>query len=447
MGVGTAIMRGVKRLVTHPLIRNNSFFFLSTATVGLANYLLNTSATRHFAPGNYSQFGVVLSLAVILLPLAAAITSAVVRRASFNRVTGAVAETESILRALVRSLTLVFAALLGTTIIFHVAIGHFLHLTTIIPLYFVVVSTYWVFLQGLLQALLQERGRYGRISAVYIGEGVFRGVVGVSVIVAGLGINVTLAIYMLSAILATFFLPRPRALWTGERAPYHVLAPLYRDIVPLLLSNIGFSFLTTLDVVLCRRYLSPIVADQYTAIAQMAKFFLAATSSIAMITFAEVVKAAHRGEANVRPLGVSLLLIVGLGVPFVLFCLLFGPFVTAFAFGGSFRESGHALWITATSAFSISLLTLETAYFNARRWLGYLPVFLLGTAATVAALPLAHHSLRGYAGAYAIATTTLALLFLLPVFLGLTGRITLGSADEASPALPELSDSHAIIGE
>jgi O-antigen/teichoic acid export membrane protein len=333
------------------------------------------------------------------------------------------------------------------TFIFHAAIGHFLRLTTIVPLYFVVVSTYWVFLQGLLQALLQEQGRYGRISAVYIGEGTFRGIVGVSVIVAGLGIDVTLAIYMLSAILATFFLPRPRALWTGERAPRRVLAPLYRDIVPLLFSNIGFSLLTTLDVVLCRRYLSPVVADQYTAIAQMAKFFLAATGSIAMIAFAEVVKAAHHGEPNARPLGISLALIAGLGVPFVLFCLLFGPFVTAFAFGGAFRESGHALWITATSAFSISLLTLETAYFNARRWLGYLPVFLLGTVAAIAALPLAHHSLRGYAGTYAIATTTLALLFLLPVFLGLTGRIALGGAQGMPPALPTQPDPLAIVRE
>jgi O-antigen/teichoic acid export membrane protein len=440
-------MRLVVRLVRHPLIRNNSFFFLSTASVGLANYLLNTSATRHFAPGDYSQFGVVLGLAVILLPIAGALSSAVVRQASFNRVRNAAGETASVLRALVRTLTLAFVVLLGVTFVARGPIGHFLHLTTIRPVYFVVVSTYWVFLQGLLQALLQEEGKYGRISAVYIGEGIFRGFVGVSVIVAGLGMTVTLAVYMLSAILATFFLPRPSALWTGARASHRTLLPLYRDAVPLLLSNIGFSVLTTLDVVLCRRYLDPIVADHYTAIAQMAKFFLAATGSIGMIAFAEVVKAAHRGESNVRPLGVSLALIGSLGAPFVVFCALFGPPITAFVFGGSFRESGHALWITAASAFSISLLTLEVAYFNARKWLGFLPIFLIGTVATVAALPLARNSLRGYAGTYAIATTVLATLFLLPVFLSLTGRVTIGTADEARSAVDAAREPHIVASE
>lgn len=438
MNIGTTVVSIARRVITHPLIRNNSYFFFGTAIVAVANYLLNTSATHHFAPGDYSQFGVVLNLAVILIPIAGAMTSAVVRRASFNRVRDGAAETQAILRALVRFLTFFFTALLIVTFLGRASVAHFLRLTSATPIYFVIVSTYWVFLQGLLQALLQEEGKYGRISAVNIGEGAFRGVVGVTVITVGLGINVTLAVYMLSAILATFFLPRPRAFWTGVRASRRVLVPIYRDMGPLLLSNIGFSFITTLDVVLCRRYLTPITADHYVAITALAKVFTAATGSVGTIAFAEVVKATHRGESSARPLGISLALIAGLGAPFIAFCALFGPFVTAFVFGGSFRESGHLLWITAVTACSVSLLGLETAYFNARHWLGYLPVFLLGSVVTIAALPLAHHTLRGYAGIYAIATSTLAIVFLFPAFLGMTGRLRLGATPEAvlTPAAP-----------
>ena len=433
---GTAITRGIKRIIAYPLLRNNSFFFLSTVVVGLANYLLNTTATRRFAPGNYSQFGVVLNLVVIFLPLSGAMISAVMRRASYNRMSQGNDATEAIQRTIVRYLTIFFAGLLTVTFIAHEPIGRFLRLTTVVPLYFVVVIVYWLFLQGLLQAILQEEGKYGRISAIFVGEGVFRATLGVTVILAGLGINAALAVYMLSAILATLFLPRPHAFWTGERAPHRALFPIYRDIGPLLLSNIGFSFLTTLDVILCRRYLSPITADQYVAIAAMAKFFLSATGSVSTIAFAEIVKAAHHGESSARPLGFSLVLIGGLGVPFVAFCVLFGPFVMNLAFGSAFRASGDQLWITATSAFAVSLLGLETAYFNARHWLGYLPVFLLGSVVTIAALPLAHQSLGGYAGTYAITTSVLALIFLIPVFLGLTGRLTLGTAQQVAPLTP-----------
>ncbi|MDQ6661058.1 MAG: hypothetical protein M3Z24_08845, partial [Chloroflexota bacterium] len=170
-----------------------------------------------------------------------------------------------------------------------------------------------------------------------------------------------------------------------------------------------------LDIVLCRRYLAPRSADQYVALAAMAKFFLFATGSVSSIAFAEVVKATHRGQSSARPLGISLGLIVVLGVPFTIFCLLFGPFVMNFAFGSAFRASGHLLWITAIGAFAVSFLNLEVAYFNARHWLRYLPILLFGSVAAVAALPLARGSLQGYAGIYATGTMTLALIFLIPL--------------------------------
>jgi len=78
------------------------------------------------------------------------------------------------------------------------------------------------------------------------------------------------------------------------------------------------------------------------------------------------------------------------------------------------------------SAVAIALINLEVAYFNARHWLWYLPVFLLGCVATIAALPLADQNLRGYAGIYATGTMTLAIVLFIPL-------IVLFNRDQQAP--------------
>jgi O-antigen/teichoic acid export membrane protein len=179
-------------------------------------------------------------------------------------------------------------------------------------------------------------------------------------------------------------------------------------------------------VIICRRYLDAVTADRYAAIAAMAKFFLFATSTISLIAFTEVVRASAQGRSSRRSLVVSFALIGGLGFLFTTFCVLFGRFIMAIAFGDAYRASGDVLWITAVSACATALIYLEAAYFNAHGWLWYLPVLVLGSAAAIAALPLARHHLRGYAAVYAVGAISVAVVLLCPLILGLTGRVRMG---------------------
>ena len=430
-------MEMMRRAIRQPILRNNGFIFMATVVVALAGYLLNTTAARRFAPGQYSQFGIMINLLGILAPLSSSIINAVLRRASLNRASGVHEETDSIQRALIRHLSFAFLIGLGLVAISHERIGHFLRLTTTTPLYLVCIAGFWLTMQGVLQATMQEQGKYGRLSFIFFLEGVFRGVVGVTVIAIGLGITITLGAYTLSAVFAALLMPWPRMPWTGARAKRAAMRPLYRDIGQLLLANLCFSVLVTLDVTLCRRYLAPVMADRYTALAALGKFFVFATNSVSAVAFAEVVKNVHRNESSKRPLAISVGLIAGLGLPFVVFCAIVGPLVMTLAFGDAYRAGGRVLWITALSAVAIALINLEVAYFNARHWLWYLPVFLLGCIATIAALPLADHNLRGYAGIYATGTMMLAIVLFIPL-------IVLFNRDQkVSP----LQDTSPVIGE
>lgn len=426
-----------------PLLRNNGFFFAATACVGLANYLLNTTAARHFPSGTYSQFGIMLNLLASFVPISAAAGTAVTRRAIQNRATGNASQTDAIQRVLVRHWSLVCVAALLALTLARAHIGQFLRLTTTVPLYFVVASGYWLVVQGMLQSVLQEQGRYGRLSSIFLGEGIFRGAVGVTALLSGVGITGALTVYALSAVVAAFFFPRPRALWHGPGISWPVIRPIYRDMGKLLLANLSVILLANIDVVLCRRFLSPETADRYVAIASLAKFFLFATASISTIAFSEMIKAEHAGGSRTRPLAISLALIALLGSLFVAFCAVAGVRVMAFAFGAGYRASGHALWLTAASACAVSLITLEITYFNARNRYWYLPFLLTGCMAIVGALPLAHGNLRGYAAVYAIGTMTLATLLAAPLGLGLSGRIMRGEqeprpeAERPAPAVME----------
>ncbi len=409
-------MHHIGRGLATPILRNNGFIFGATLVVGLANYLLHITGIRGFAPGEYSQFGIMLNLLASTGTISSAMIGAVIRQASLNRATGGTEATDVLQRALVRYLSIALLIALVVVAVAHAPIGQFLRLTTTLPLPFVCVAGYWVIMQGVLQATLQEEGKYGKLSLIFLGEGVFRGIVGVTTIVTGLGISVTLAVYATSAWLAALAMPRPKRLWTGTRAAGVPLRPVYRDIGQLLLANLSSVLLTSFDIVLCRRYLGPELADRYTALASLSKFFLFVTASVSAVAFAEVVKATSRGERSTRSLVLSLGLIAALGIPFTTFCAVFGPLIMGLTGGGAFRDSGSALWITALSAFSMSVINLEVAYFNARKWLWYLPVLLIGSALTVVALPLSGGRLAGYAGVCATGTTTLALLLLVPLF-------------------------------
>jgi hypothetical protein len=183
--------------------------------------------------------------------------------------------------------------------------------------------------------------------------------------------------------------------------------------------------LINLDVVFCRRYLSPDVADRYVAIASMAKFFLFATASVAVIAFTEMVKEIHRGRTGFRFFGMSFAIVVSLGGLFLAVCYLAGPRLMGRTFGDGYRESGQSLWIAAVTAVAISLINMEVTYCNARHWRWYLPILLLGGPAMIAALPFAGHRLERYAGIYAAGMVTLVLALLVPIVVDAATRKSL----------------------
>ncbi|MGI8689051.1 MAG: lipopolysaccharide biosynthesis protein [Thermomicrobiales bacterium] len=440
--VGGYGRRVIKQIIALPILRYNGLFFLSTAIIGLANYLLNTTAARHFAPGEYSQFGIMLNLLAALAPLTASVSTAVTRRAIRNRATADIGQTDGIQRTLVRHLSVIYACGLVLVALTHEHIGHFLRLTTTLPLYFVLTTGYWLILQGPSQAILYERGTYARLSLILLAEGVFRAIFGVTAITLGLGIGIALMVYTLSAALAALALPRPRAIIRGPQASRANMRSLYRDIGQLVVANICLTFLVSVDVIICRRYLDSVTADRYAAIAAMAKFFLFATSTVSLIAFTEVVRASEQGRSSRHFLVISFGLIGGLGFLFTTLCLLFGRIIMTIAFGDAYRVSGDALWITAVSACAMSVVALEVSYFNAFSWLWYLPVLVIGSVVTIAALPLAHHDLRRYAGIYALGTITVAIILLIPLFLALTGRIRLGK-----PTRPVSESDDADVSE
>jgi len=398
------------RAITNPILRSNFVFFLSAGAMGITNYLLSTMLARRLPPGDFSQIGVTLNIIAPLQPLAAAIGVAIVRSATENRVLGTREITDAIQRTLLRGIIVIHLVLSIAMLVLHEQVSAFFRLTHPSLPYLALTISAVAFCFGLFQAALQERGQYGRLSLLYFSESVFRLVGGFLVITLGFGVPAVIVIYLVSAVLILIPLPRPNSLWNGMQVNWERLRPVMRDIGALTLSNLGIALLISIDVALCRTFLDPITADRYVALAAVAKFFLSMTGWAGAIAFRHLVEARQQGEGGTRAIVLSFGTIIGLGIPFIALCAVGGPAIIGFAFGAPFRASGEVLWITAVSAVAVSLLQLVIAYFNAVQWRWYLPVFILGSACTVAALPLVGHNLHGYAVVYAVGTTALVLV-------------------------------------
>jgi O-antigen/teichoic acid export membrane protein len=430
----------VRRMLAQPLVRDNALLFASAGCVGLANYLLNIAAARRFPSGVYSEFGIALNLLAAFAPVTSSVMGAMIRRGSFGFATGEEGETDATQRSLLRHLSGIFLVALVAVALFRGPIGATLHLPDVAPLYFVVATAFFTFLHALFQGVLQAEGRYGRLAAISVGEALFRGVVGVAAIAAGVGLVGVVAIYTLSAALAVCYFPRPPALWTGTGAAKRVLRPVYRDMAQLAVANVCMVLLINLDIIFCRRYLPPEIADRYVAIAAVAKFFIFATASVAIVAFAAFVNAIHRGEAVLRPFALSFGLLALLGGGFILTCLIIGPLLIGVTFGAAYRGSAHALWITAVDAVAISFINMAIAYWNARERRWYVFVLIPGSAALVGLLAAAGGSLERYAGFYAAGMVALAVVVLLPILADVRTHRR-ASADRPRAAGPAIGES------
>ncbi len=322
----------------------------------------------------------------------------------------------------------------------------FFHLTQTTALYFVVTTAFWLFIQSLLFGRLQGEERFGRIGLMLMGEGVFRGALGVLALVVGAPIPVVVAVYTLSAALTALLLPRTLSLVRGGSISRSHLKPVYLDIGQLVFTNFCLSLLVSLDVLLSRRYLSLEAAGQYAALSSMAKLFLFATGSISTVAFAALVRTTNSGQGSAvievpsQPLLVSFGLVTVLGACFTIGAALFGQWAMTLLYGNKFTTIGHVLWIPALGACAIGIINLLVAFFNARRWFWYLLLLAAGAVVIFYAFASVGDSIVAYASVFAAVTVGLAIALLLLVPLARHGSET---TRDSSPSV-EVSPLSAI---
>lgn len=214
------------------------------------------------------------------------------------------------------------------------------------------------------------QGAYGfrRLATNLVLEGAFRLVASVLMIVLGFGVMGVIIANSL-AIAAAYFALGTRIEKSVTR--YHAATGVYREIAHSMLFFCGQVLINNCDIVLVKHYFDPQTAGIYAAIAMVGRVTFACSSAVVNSMFPVVAGAEAGDRQNLSLVGVSLLMVAGVGVVIAGALRLTPTGFWVRAFGAGFVVTGTynlsfllAFYAVATVVYSLSvvLMTYEMSH-------------------------------------------------------------------------------------
>ncbi|MHB8293854.1 MAG: glycosyltransferase [Acidimicrobiales bacterium] len=338
------------------------WLFGAMMAVNVVNFGFHMIMSRLLGAAVYgalgSLLGLVLVLGVVTGALQVAVTQAV---AEHGGRPGSVEVRRPLWRAGLAGLV-GFAAFAGAA----PAIDGFLHFSSAVPALwlgaFVSLGIVGLVLQGVLIGEL----RFRAVAVAMLAGGAARLVSGLVLVAIGFGLDGAIAASAINAGVTCAIL-----LWSlryqlrpGRGLP--VLGLRLRSTMASVVALGGFSVYTSIDSILARHYLPPVLAGNYVAAATAARIALFLPGAVAMIAFPRLVASTDAIED--RRLLTHALGLVGLLAGFAALVMLVVPgLVVTVLFGSTYVFAAHVLGILGVSAAGMALVSLLAYVHLARR--------------------------------------------------------------------------------
>lgn len=354
----------IRKIISHPLISGSAIIVIGSTIGNLFNYIFNLGMGRLLTASEYGILASLISIISIFLVFSSTVNTVFSKfSASYvgqkkEELIGVLIERGNIVVGVISLIIITSIILVGAQI------SEFLHIKEVVLVNLIAVILFFSFLSSVTNGVLQGTLKFTSSSIIYISHSVLKVIIGIGLVIMGfkvlgavLGMFFSVGIgYLLS------FVPL-RSYFNNKDKNKLIIPNLNRELsvyaVPVFLSGLGITMLTSIDIILVKHFFKDVMAGQYAALSLIGRVIFFAILPIASVFFSLIAQKKERKE-NLS--GTILLTAVIVGIPSILAALLYF-FFPQLVLNMFFPAKIYASLAPYLGPFSIFIILYTFAYF------------------------------------------------------------------------------------
>lgn len=345
------------------MVKSSLVLFISTTIMNFLAYVYHFLMGRFLGPADYGILGALLSLVYLIVIPLNTIQTTVTKFTSNFKAKKEYGKINYLLNHSIKKLFLCGIILVSIFLLLSGSIANFLHLPSLSPLLLMGILILFSLLLPINRGILQGLQKFNKLGVSYIFEGATKLGVGILlVIIIHFRVNGAISAFVLSsAIPFLFTLYLLRSLLPKKQVKFNT-KPVYKYSIPVLIMMLGMTAIYSIDMLLVKHFFNPTQAGHYAAISLLGKIIFFASFAISMVMFSKVSES-YASQKNPKPfLYKSLLLVMIISLPIVLFYFLFPGFTINLLFGQDYLVVKNLLGPFALVMLLFSLTYVITSY-------------------------------------------------------------------------------------
>lgn len=390
------------------IVRNASILFICTMAGNIANYCFQFMMGRSLSMEDFGTMNALLSVSTSITLPTGAIMIVIAKYASTYRVTADSAGISSLYALALKKVAVAAAFVTGSFLALSGLLGSYMRVNDLSTVLILAIGIFGSFMLTVNLGMLQGMQRFYCLGAGIGLGGVLRLALGAVLLAAGLKLN--------GALLATVF---PATLIFTLTVPL-LASHLERDCkgfrhdrvlkysIPVLIASSAFAFLSNIDLIMAKHYLTARDAGLYASAAILGKTMLYLPSSFALAVFPMVSEADMLNGDSFRILDRALLCTIGICAAGALSFTVFPEFIMGVLFGARFAEASAYLKYYGAAMASLAVLSILISFNLARGKTGFIYSLVAGSALTVTGIMLYHAGIYEVMVSIAVVFTAIA---------------------------------------
>ena len=372
------------------IVRNASILFVCTMAGNIANYCFQFIMGRRLSIEDFGTMNALLSVSTSITLPTGAVMIVIAKYASTYKVTNDSNAMSSLYAMALRKVTAAAAIVTGAFVVASGLLGSYMNVSDTATVLILAVGIFGSFMLTVNLGMLQGMQRFYYLGAGIGLGGVLRLALGGAALVLGYRLNGALVATVLPALLI-FALTVPALsghLSGGVKSFRH--ERLLRYSIPVLIASSAFAFLSNIDLIMVKHYLTPREAGLYASVAVLGRTMLYLPSSFALAVFPMVSEAYLQDGDSYKILDKSLICTALISAAGLAAFTLFPEPIMRMLFGSRFTgASGYLKYYGAAMA-SMAVLSIIISFNLARGRTGFIYSLAAGSVITVAAISVFH---------------------------------------------------------
>lgn len=367
-----------KKLSGDELIKGSIILFLMIGIFNLFNYIFQMSMARLLGPADYSILAVLMSFVYIFSVPSETIQTVVSKYTSRFNINNSFGKMKDLL---LRSLKKGVVISLITFLIF-LPIAFLLSNFLKIGVWLIIligIFIFFTFTMPIIRGIIQGRKKFTSLGVNLIVESLIKIILAISLVLLGFKVYGAIGGLLISEVITFVLAFYAIKEVTSSKRKSENYRGVYSTNFPILIMITSITLIYSLDIILARRFFSPILAGQYAFVSLIGKVILFSSSAIGKAMFPISSESFVKRKKTTGILKKSIIIVSLISGIALFFYLFFPEFIIRIISLGSDQYLGAAniLFVVGLAFSFISLSNILITYNISINKMGKSSLFLL----------------------------------------------------------------------